>query len=289
MKEYPTDFAVPGTAGALSALVKQIISNTHLLHYGSDFLPFLEQLSTLQDTELSWALPVTDILDDSDDSDAGDFEDASSFIHSHASSMFGAEVPLPLTSSPQFIEPPDGSDSLVPPRGRRMSEPLSSMGLLGSPRLTRAHALSSASENQRNSAIPLSRTPSRDLLKELLRVATNVNAMTPLDIAREITRVDLQHFLDIEVRTLHISKLHVLTTIFSHAIGFDMYCPQRGRIQTSTPSHASTRSSTGSQIGLCAFLSSLLLRIYLVPAGSHLSFYATTGPRTAHVKWRSSH
>ena len=51
------------------------ISNTHLLHYGSDFLPFLEQLPTLRDIESSWAMKVDDTLDVSDDSDEGTLDE----------------------------------------------------------------------------------------------------------------------------------------------------------------------------------------------------------------------
>ena len=64
----PHDFAVRGTAGALSALVKSIISKTYLLHYGSEFLPFLELLSSLFDKDVAWALKIDDNAEESDDS-----------------------------------------------------------------------------------------------------------------------------------------------------------------------------------------------------------------------------
>ena len=41
---YPTDFAVSGASGALAALIKSILNKTYLLHYGAEFLPFLEMV-----------------------------------------------------------------------------------------------------------------------------------------------------------------------------------------------------------------------------------------------------
>ncbi|KAL1738736.1 hypothetical protein HDZ31DRAFT_11016, partial [Schizophyllum fasciatum] len=64
--DYPHDFAVKGSYGALNALVRSIVSKTYLLHYGSDFLPFVEQALTYQDTDSQWAKPVDD-FDDTED------------------------------------------------------------------------------------------------------------------------------------------------------------------------------------------------------------------------------
>jgi hypothetical protein len=75
IREYPHDFAVRGTLGALNALIKSIISKTHLLHYGSGLLPFLERLPGLADQDAAWALKV-DISDtDSDDYTLEDDDD----------------------------------------------------------------------------------------------------------------------------------------------------------------------------------------------------------------------
>lgn len=65
---YPSDFAVPGTAGALSALIKSVIGKTYLLHYGSEFIPFMDMLPTLKDQDTAWAMKVQEPKDDSDDS-----------------------------------------------------------------------------------------------------------------------------------------------------------------------------------------------------------------------------
>ena len=68
------DFAVGGTTGALSALIKSIISKTHLLHYGSGFLPFLEQLPGV-DQDATCALKADISNTDSDDYTLGEEDD----------------------------------------------------------------------------------------------------------------------------------------------------------------------------------------------------------------------
>ncbi|KAF8898717.1 ras guanine nucleotide exchange factor domain-containing protein [Infundibulicybe gibba] len=66
MREYPYDFLVPGTAGALSALIKSILSKTYLVHYATDYFPFLEMLPSLVDQDAAWAIKVEDIESDDD-------------------------------------------------------------------------------------------------------------------------------------------------------------------------------------------------------------------------------
>ncbi|KAG8847674.1 hypothetical protein FRB91_011526 [Serendipita sp. 411] len=58
---------VPGTFGALSALLKQIVSNVHLVHYASDLLPFLEETPKMSNIEASWRKTEEIVADDSDD------------------------------------------------------------------------------------------------------------------------------------------------------------------------------------------------------------------------------
>ena len=77
-EQYPSDFGAPGTFGAFSALLKQIISNVHLVHYGSDLLPFLEDVPTLKDADTMWAKKEDAPHLQDDDSDDGNsmFEEA---------------------------------------------------------------------------------------------------------------------------------------------------------------------------------------------------------------------
>jgi hypothetical protein len=70
-EQYPSDFGAPGTFGAFSALLKQIISNVHLVHYGSDLLPFLEDVPALKDTDTMWAKKEDAPHLQDDDSDDG--------------------------------------------------------------------------------------------------------------------------------------------------------------------------------------------------------------------------
>src|SRR5258708_1392667 len=77
-EQYPSDFGAPGTFGAFSALLKQIISNVHLVHYGSDLLPFLEDVPTLKDADTMWAKKENAPHLQDEDSDDGNsmFEEA---------------------------------------------------------------------------------------------------------------------------------------------------------------------------------------------------------------------
>ncbi|KDQ07675.1 hypothetical protein BOTBODRAFT_59810 [Botryobasidium botryosum FD-172 SS1] len=55
IETYPHDFASPGAPGALSALLRQMLGNTHLVHYATDLLPFLDTLPDLVDHDEWWA------------------------------------------------------------------------------------------------------------------------------------------------------------------------------------------------------------------------------------------
>src|SRR5260221_11697899 len=67
IQDYPHDFAVGAAADALNALVKSIVTKTHLLHYGTDLLPFLEG-RPLQDKDTAWAIQVNEPTAESDES-----------------------------------------------------------------------------------------------------------------------------------------------------------------------------------------------------------------------------
>ncbi|KAJ8084022.1 hypothetical protein PM082_002789 [Marasmius tenuissimus] len=175
--DYPHDFAVRGTAGALSALIKSIISKTYLLHYGSDFLPFLELLPTLVDKDHAWALKVEDIADESDDSYSM-LEDDDESVKSEMKSQ--APPPTP---------PKKTSTSSAPNRERKSSLPLSAKSLFPS------------SSNSGSSADPDSMDfNSKQQLRELVRLASEVNMIDSEEIAQEITRIEKKLFLEIEPR-----------------------------------------------------------------------------------------
>lgn len=170
-----------GTAGALSALVKSIISKTYLLHYGSDFLPFLELLPSLVDRDAAWALKVDDSADESDDSYSLLEEDDDSL---HKSEVDSTASPRRSVAHSATTKPPSLPS---PSRERKPSLPLSAKTFL---------------PNGSTSNGPTKHTEmsSKHQLKELLRIAQEVNLMDSEEIAQEITRIEVKLFLDIEVR-----------------------------------------------------------------------------------------
>ncbi|KAG7450495.1 ras GEF [Guyanagaster necrorhizus] len=172
IRDYPYDFAVRGTAGALSALIKSIISKTYLLHYGSDFLPFLEVLPNLVDLDAAWALKVEDPADESDDSYSLLEDDDDGASKSEADSLSY----LNASSSTVKAKPATGF------RERKGSLPLSAKALL-----------------PQNSHVNDDPTP-KEQLKILQRVAQEVNATDPEEIAQEITRLESKLFLQIRPR-----------------------------------------------------------------------------------------
>ncbi|KAK0208341.1 ras guanine nucleotide exchange factor domain-containing protein [Desarmillaria ectypa] len=172
IRDYPYDFAVRGTAGALSALIKSIISKTYLLHYGSDFLPFLEVLPNLVDVDAAWALKVEDLADESDDSYSLLDDDDESASKSEVDSTSN----LNASSSTMKGKPATGF------RERKGSLPLSARALLPQ--------INHVSEDP---------TP-KEQLKMLQRLAQEVNATDPEEIAQEITRLESKLFLQIRPR-----------------------------------------------------------------------------------------
>jgi hypothetical protein len=163
---------VRGTAGALSALVKSIISKTYLLHYGSDFLPFLELLSSLVDKDEAWAIKLDDPDEESDDSYSLLEDDDQSIQKSEA------------INTPDLVPKPKLSPTVAHPRERRPSLPLTSRTALP-PAAT--------------PILPTDYIDVKQQLRELQRVAAEVNLLDSEEIAQEITRMEAKLFLEIEV------------------------------------------------------------------------------------------
>ncbi|KAF8078601.1 ras guanine nucleotide exchange factor domain-containing protein [Lyophyllum atratum] len=173
IRDYPYDFAVRGTAGALSALVKSIISKTYLLHYGSEFLPFLELLPNLVDQDAAWALKVNDIVDESDDS--------YSLLEEDETQSLG-DTSMP-SSSP--LEKPVPPLPYVPSRERKPSLPLPLMLATGINN-NAGQVETDASDKQQ--------------IKDLVRLSQEIQTLDSEEIAQEITRIEIQLFLDIKPR-----------------------------------------------------------------------------------------
>ena len=172
IRDYPYDFAVRGTAGALSALVKSIIAKTYLIHYGLEFLPFLETLPNLVDKDVRWALKVDSSTEESDDSysmlDDDEVRSPSPVSESPVVSATSAR-PAPPTQAPGTRE-------------RKRSLPLS--------KSTPKSATHNSGELEHSS---------KNVIRELQRISVELFNLNSVDIAQEITRVQKGLFLKIQV------------------------------------------------------------------------------------------
>ena len=174
---YRGDFAVPGTAGALHALIKQTLRHPHTLYYGSDLLPFIEILPTLVDEDSSWAIKSDVPSEESDDSDfydegmGDDSEQVSSPVQMHPVTDLNDEVP-PTRSG----------------RDRKSSLPLAAKSILQG----------SLTSNFRS---PTSSSPpsAKEVLSRLVRTANALLHYSSEAVAQEITRRDVILFMQIEV------------------------------------------------------------------------------------------
>ena len=170
IQDYPHDFAVGAAADALNALVKSIVTKTHLLHYGSDLLPFLEG-RPLQDKDSAWALKVDEPTAESDEPYSFSEDD-------------DEVVPSLEASSSQTLGSEDASStqSFSSGRERKPSLPLS------------ARSNGTATSEHVDSV--------KEILKSLLITSARLSGCEPQHVAEEITRVGKIHFLLIEVRII---------------------------------------------------------------------------------------
>jgi len=170
IQDYPHDFAVGAAADALNALVKSIVTKTHLLHYGSDLLPFLEG-RPLQDKDAAWALKVDEPTAEGDEP--------------YSFSEDDDDVALPLearTSQTQVLEDASSSQLLGSSRERKPSLPLSPRG-------------NGTTTSEHVDSV-------KEILKCLLTASAKLSGFEPQHVAEEITRVGKYHFLLIEVRNI---------------------------------------------------------------------------------------
>ena len=176
IRDYPHDFAVKGTAGALNALIKSIISKTHLLHYGSEFLPFLEQLPSLVDQDSAWALKVVISDNDSDDYIPDDEDDEETHTDDTTKLEVGGGSAISV----------DSHKVAFPSRERKSSLPLPKTML---------------SPPQPNGINPHAYDQSpKQHIKDLAKLALTVQSTDSDEIAQEITRQGVKRFLEIKVR-----------------------------------------------------------------------------------------
>lgn len=197
---YPTDFAVSGASGALAALIKSILNKTYLLHYGAEFLPFLEMVSGLKDKDASWSLKVED--ENSDSSSVSD-DDHSFLMDQPSTQRSSSPPPLPVeNSSPNVSSTQSGFA-----RERKASLPLTAKALIAVPNQFSFPGQSSE---------PVSSYAPAHSPKAILRMLQNTSQLLhncdPADIAQEMTRIQCQFFLRIEVRGCrHDASISLLT------------------------------------------------------------------------------
>ncbi|KAF7306943.1 Ras guanyl-nucleotide exchange factor [Mycena indigotica] len=178
IRDYPYDFKVRGTPSALSALFKSITSKTYLLHYGADFLPFHELLPNLVDKDAAWAL-TPDYPEDESDYDDDEKSAVLTLGSTHSSDP---ELPAAARSPSSKVKTPATS------RERKGSIPFSAKLISAPPALNGPGPSDNSEANYRST------------LKDLLKLASDVNALESEDIAQEITRLEAKLFLDIEPR-----------------------------------------------------------------------------------------
>ncbi|KZW02160.1 ras GEF [Exidia glandulosa HHB12029] len=226
IQNYDTDFATPGAASALRALLKQLVTHIHTAHYGSDLLPFLDAVLELHDRENAWYKPIEDApLGDDEENDYDD--DPGSLLeseeHQPKRQPVGAKdadsngITASATSSSLALGPP----SAGPARERASSFPLQS-GNAATPSGP-APTANGSTPSLRPSPGPGPTTvvvpaPSAGLgishmpranLKELQRIGQLFQLYDTQHVAEEITRYMLAMFVKIEPRQwLH----HVATT-----------------------------------------------------------------------------
>lgn len=210
IRDYPYDFKVRGTPSALSALFKSITSKTYLLHYGSDFLPFHELLPNLVDKDAAWA-HKPDYPEDESDYDDDEKSAVLTLGSTHSSESLPPSARLSVKTKPT---PP------IPTafRERKGSIPLGNKLMPSQPTPNGLPQSENSEANHRNQ------------LKDLLKLAADVNATDAEEIAQEITRLEVKLFLDIEVGfILVIVFLGKLTeSLRSLGIGFGTpLCPAK--------------------------------------------------------------
>ncbi|KAL1670370.1 ras guanine nucleotide exchange factor domain-containing protein [Schizophyllum commune] len=183
--DYPHDFAVKGSYGALNALVRSIVSKTYLLHYGSDFLPFVEQALTYQDTDSQWAKPVDDFDDTEDEMSILEDEEEIA-TKSVTPSVDEPSEPARSTGSVELTRGAAASTSRTSPASRERKQSLP---------LTRSLMMNSSSAGgQPDEEVP------KHQIKELLKISQQLALIDSTEIAQEITRIEAKAFLEIEPR-----------------------------------------------------------------------------------------
>lgn len=183
-----------GASSALAALIKSVLNKTYLLHYGAEFLPFLEVVSGLKDKDSSWALKVEE--EDDDSSVNLSDEERSLNIDSETPESKSNSKPLENVSE----VPPS-----VPSVPRRTRERKASLPLTAKVLIFPQSATSPPGSQQGNASFMHSQItglPQKQIIRTLIATSQQLNLIDPTDIAHELTSLQCSYFLKIEVRHL---------------------------------------------------------------------------------------
>jgi len=165
-----------------------MLAKPHLLHYGSQLLPFLEVLPTLQDQDSGWAVQP----EIKDESDVEDFLDDEEDLQPDK-----CEQGAPSPQSPSDTTPP----TPLPPRVKTNISQWNTRDRKPGP-LMRSLGLVLGGSSDYDQSI-------KQQLKELVRISNELIMLDPSDIAEEITRIQAKYFLNITVSFfLEIDPLH---------------------------------------------------------------------------------
>lgn len=170
IQDYPQDFAGVLAADALDALVKYLVSKTHLLHRVPSLQLFVEG-RPLQDKDVAWALKIDDPTAE-DDGPCSFSEDD------------GDVVPKFKAGTSQIQVSKDASSTQSLGSGREPKP---------SPPLRQRDGGTTTSEHVDSA---------KEMRNRLLSTSAALSDFEPQHVAEEITRVWKTHFLLIEVRTL---------------------------------------------------------------------------------------
>lgn len=218
-ENYPNDFGAPGTFGALQALLKQVVSNVHLVHYASDLIPFLDEVPKLIDRESTWCKKEETVgADDSEDESADEtddgyiprLEDDEEAYVGRGGAAFERRTRTPASSNPvapQGRQLPSGAERPYHAAGSNSAPNVATIASTGSDQGSFASTPHPAMpiragfepETVFTHDRPVGRN-TRVNVKELQRVAHAIMQMETLHVAQEITRRMLLLFKKIEVR-----------------------------------------------------------------------------------------
>lgn len=193
IRDYPSDFATPGASGAIIALVKQISSHLYTLHYGSDILPFLDEIPHLQDMDASWSIQEDAGRDSDEDDGTPLLEDEEETPRE----VVGPDTASSATTSSVSNE---SKSTQLSTRERKGSLPLSTRSSAAPLSVT----LSGSSDPTRSFPMPKRNSP-----KELVRLAQTLATYDALDIAQQITKMQSEMFLAIEVGITRVSLVPI--------------------------------------------------------------------------------